>query len=359
MASPMNTRLRRLIASARAALAWERLWPAVAPMIGVLALFIATALMGLWSAHAPVLKGLALAAFAVLFVAAGWRLRRLRMPVRDEALRRLEDDAALPHRPLGTYEDNLAATGDAVTESLWRVHRRRARERLAALHYAVPRPDIVPHDPFALRAVAGILLFVGILVGAGAVAERMLAPFDLSSPKGAVEEARFRLDAWVTPPSYTGRSPLFLSAATRVETDDGIRVPAGSTLTVRAQGDGDVELYVARPEGGETQEMPPLAEKGAQAVAHQGVVPIEGSMKVDVLRSGEPVERMALRRRNWWLLPGRAPATMPNSEPAVKANAVADPISQSVLGSLSSTISRIGRLKTMDQPRSSLASELT
>ncbi len=293
MASPMNSRLRRLIASARAALAWERLWPALAPMLGVVALFVATALMGLWSGQAPLIKALALGAFAVLFVAAGWRLRRLRLPAREDAMRRLEDDAALPHRPLGTYEDHLAAQGDAVTESLWRVHRRRASERLAALRYAVPRPDIVPHDPFALRAAVGIMLFVGILVGAGAVAERLLAPFDLSSPGNPAQETRFRLDAWVTPPPYTGRAPLFLSAATRVETEDGIRVPAGSLLTVRAQGADEIELRVDRPEGGETQEMATLSEVDASALARQGVVTIDGTMAVEVRRDGEAIDEWA------------------------------------------------------------------
>lgn len=297
MAATLNARLGRLIASARAALAWERLWPAIAPMVGVAALFVATALMGLWSGQAPALKIAALAAFAVAFVAAGWRLRRLRMPDRDEALRRLEDDAALPHRPLGTYEDTLAATGDAVTESLWRVHRRRAAERLSALRYAVPRPDIVPHDPYGLRAAVGIVLFIGIAAGAGAFAERLLQPFDLRAPASVAAGEGFRLDAWVTPPAYTGRSPLFLSAATRVTTEDGIRVPAGSQLTVRSQGADDVTLTLSTPEGeGEAPEMAPLGADGgseAAAGAFQGVVDITGAMTVTVRRGGAAIESWA------------------------------------------------------------------
>ncbi|GAB5374789.1 MAG: TIGR02302 family protein [Acuticoccus sp.] len=291
MASSLNARLGRLIASARAALAWERLWPAVAPMVGVLALFVASALMGVWSGQAPALKIVALAVFAVLFVAAGWRLRRLRLPAREDALRRLEDDAALPHRPLGAYEDNLAATGDTVTESLWRVHRRRAQERLSALRYAIPRADIVPHDPYALRTAVGILLFIGIAVGAGAVAERLLSPFDMSAPAAGAAEERFRLDAWVTPPAYTGRAPLFLSSATRVETEDGIRVPAGSTLTVRAQGGGNVSISVSSATQTDAeQEMAALSEEGSEASAYQGVVEITESMAVEVERDGEPIE---------------------------------------------------------------------
>ncbi|MEM0908090.1 MAG: TIGR02302 family protein [Pseudomonadota bacterium] len=291
MAVSLQTRLQRLITSARAALMVERLWPAIAPMVGVLAVFAATALMGLWIGVPPVVKGLGLVIFAALFVAAGWRLRRLKWPRRDDALRRLEDDADLPHRPLGTYEDSLAPGGDPVTEGLWRVHRRRTRERLGALRFAIPRASLVPHDPYAIRAVVGIVLFIGVLVGAGAVAERIITPFDFTEPSVAASEANNRLDAWVTPPAYTGRSPLFLSAATRVDTVDGIRVPAGSTLTVRAQGFGTVMVRVEGEAGVREEEMSALVEEGTSAQALQTVLPIEGVMTVEVSEGGNALER--------------------------------------------------------------------
>ncbi len=290
MPAPMNTRLSRLIASARAAIVWERLWPAIAPMVGVLALFLASAWMGLWIGVPATVKAVALAVFAVLFVLAGWRLRRLTLPGRDDALRRLESDAHLPHRPLGTYEDNLAPGGDAVTEGLWRVHRKRAMERLSALRFAVPRPDIVPHDPYAVRAAVGIVLFIGIAVGAGALAERLITPFTFDEPDIATADPQFRLDAWVTPPSYTGRAPLFLSAATRVDTGDGIRVPSGSILTVRTQGGGPLDLEVMRPDGATSETMPRLSEDGAEVAAFQSTLPIDGSMNVEVRRDDTMVD---------------------------------------------------------------------
>ncbi|MEM8663769.1 MAG: DUF4175 family protein, partial [Pseudomonadota bacterium] len=286
MDTSLNKRLGRLIASARAAIAWERLSPEVAPLVAVVVLFVASAWMGLWVGQPPIVKVVALAVFAVLFVLAALRIRRFRQPQRDEALRRLEDDADLPHRPLGAYEDALAPGGDSVTEGLWRIHRQRARDRLASLKPAVPRPDIVPHDPFALRAVVGIALFIGAIVGAGALAERLITPFDFSTTASGPDAAAFRLDAWVTPPSYTGRAPLFLSAATRVETADGIAVPAGSTLTVRAQGSDGMDLHVLRADEAETIAMPALGDEGPEATAHQGVVSIDGSMAVDVRRDG-------------------------------------------------------------------------
>lgn len=290
MATPLNRRLARLILGARAAIAWERLWPALAPMAGVLVVFIASAWMGLWVGLAPWLKVLLLGGFALAFVAAGWRLLRLRLPERGDAMRRLETDASLEHRPLAAYEDRLAVGNDPVAEGLWRVHRRRAEERLGRLRVPVPRADLAPSDPYAIRSVVGIVGFIGLLVGAGALAERLITPFDFTDPTVAAAEPQFRLDAWVTPPSYTGRSPLFLSAATRVETGQGIRVPAGSILTVRGHGAADLDLYVSDAAGGREIEMAPAEATVEGAAAHQATVTIDGSMAVEVRRSGATVE---------------------------------------------------------------------
>ena len=290
MAASLHSRLQRLIVSARASIAWERLWPAIAPMVGVVTLFVASAFMGLWVGLTPFAKIVGLTIFAILFLAAGWRLRKLRLPAREEALRRLEADAKLSHRPLGAYEDQLASGGDAMTEGLWRVHRKRAQERLDALRFATPRADLVPHDPYAVRSAVGIVLFIGLLVGAGALAERLITPFDFTDPVVMAEGPQYRLDAWVTPPAYTGRSPLFLSSATRVDTADGIRVPAGSILTVRAQGMENIALSVRDDAGVRSQQLGEVSESGTDASALQGVVEIAGTMVIDVLRAGETID---------------------------------------------------------------------
>ena len=291
MASTFNRRLSRLVTAARAAIVWERLWPALAPMVGVLVLFVASAWMGLWLDLPAVVRAIGLGVFAVLFIASGWRLVRLTLPGRADAMRRLETDAHLDHRPLAAYEDELAPGGDAFAERVWRVHRERAEARLSALKVPLPNATLVPHDPYAMRSVVGLVLFVGLLVGAGALAERLITPFDFSEPAEASAGPQFRLDAWVTPPSYTGRSPLFLSAATRVETADGIRVPSGSVLTVRSQGVTGIDLYVSGQNGGGPQELTALSGEAAAAVsAMEGVVTIDGPMAVEVRQNGETVD---------------------------------------------------------------------
>ncbi|WP_420393444.1 TIGR02302 family protein [Acuticoccus sp.] len=296
MASPFRTRLGRLIVSARAAMAWERLWPAAAPMVGVAILFIASAWMGLWVGLPAMAKVAGLAMFAALFVLAGWRLVALTMPGRAEAMRRLEADAALDHQPLDAYEDALAPGADDFAARLWQVHRARAEARLSALRVPVPRADLVPHDPYALRSAVGIVAFIGLVVGAGALAERIITPFDFTEPTELATGPQFRLDAWVTPPAYTGRAPLFLSSATRVETDDGIHVPAGSILTVRSQGAAGVELFVSSSQEVGSRAMEALSGDGATAAhAQQGDVVIDGSMAVEVRRDGETIDGWEFR----------------------------------------------------------------
>ena len=292
MASSFNQRLARLTAWARAAIAWERVWPALAPMVGVLVVFASTAWMGLWIGLPPVAKLVGLIAFAACFVAAGWRLARVAWPGRDEAVRRLERDAALDHRPLAAYEDELAVGDDGFAQSLWRVHRQRAEARLAQLRVPFPRADLVPHDPFAIRAVVGLFAFVGILTAGGALAERLVTPFDFSNPAQTAAGPQFRLDAWVSPPDYTGRGPLFLSSSTRVETVDGIRVPAGSVLTVRSQGVEGLGLAIYDGSDETREPLAPQSEAGAetQAAVHEGTVAIDRSMSVEVVRNGTALE---------------------------------------------------------------------
>jgi Domain of unknown function (DUF4175) len=61
--------------------------------------------------------------------------------------------------------------------------------------------------------------------------------------QGVVLPANFRVDAWVTPPAYTGKPPIILAGIHPGETaraadaaSESVTVPAGSTLVVRATG---------------------------------------------------------------------------------------------------------------------------
>src|SRR5205814_8455228 len=105
----------------------------------------------------------------------------------------------------------------------------------------LPSPRLPIHDPWALRALV-VVMMVAAYVAAGD--ERMLrteAAFDWN---GVLSPANIRVDAWVTPPLYTGRPPIILAAANQeaaLPAAGPWRVPIGSTLSVRSS--------VGAPEG--------------------------------------------------------------------------------------------------------------
>jgi uncharacterized protein (TIGR02302 family) len=233
--APAPRRVARLLSLARAALFWERLWPALWPLSGVLGLFLALALLDLlpwlpaWL-HAALLLGFLIA--AVLAAARG--LRRLRLPTTEQACRRLELDSGLAHRPLEALDDVMVAgTGDRDSVDLWELHRRRIGAQLSALKLRLPRAGLAATDPFALRAALGLVLAVGLVLGAGDWAQRLeralspeLAAFAAAPPA--------RLDVWINPPAYTALPPLFLEPARAGAKP--LAVPLGSTVLAQLQG---------------------------------------------------------------------------------------------------------------------------
>ena len=87
-----------------------------------------------------------------------WRLRDFAWPTREAAIRRLERDSGVPHRPLVAVQDRLAAgENDSMAAALWEAHRRREAARLAGLSQQAraSRPRRPRHLGAALRADPG------------------------------------------------------------------------------------------------------------------------------------------------------------------------------------------------------------
>src|ERR1043166_9801157 len=120
----LSDRIERLIAFARAAIAWERVWPALWPASGILGAFAALALLG---AFAYIPSGLHTLALLAILGASGYFLYRnfesFRAPDWSEGARRLERESGLAHRPITERHDRLAVgQGDEFAEGLWRAH---------------------------------------------------------------------------------------------------------------------------------------------------------------------------------------------------------------------------------------------
>ncbi len=242
--------LRRRVALARGALLWERLWYVGWPLVGVIGLFVAVSLLGLWSAlprflHIVLSIGFVLGAIAALVDAA----RRFRMPDQAEAERRIELENGLAHRPLGTLGDRPAGPADAAAEALWRAHRARAAQAVRNLRLVRPRPRVIGRDPWALRHALILLLVVGLVVGGAESVPRLIDGLRL--PRSAASATPPEIQAWIRPPAYTGAPPQFLTpthqggSLPHRQDADAIWVPVGSTLSVRLGGrDGAPQLVV-------------------------------------------------------------------------------------------------------------------
>ncbi|MDZ4382441.1 MAG: TIGR02302 family protein [Parvibaculum sp.] len=225
-------RVERRVRLSRALLFWEEFLPAIWPAAAVAGLFSAFALFGLFANLALPLHWALLAGTGALIVWLLWQgFRGFRWPGRDEALRHLERSSGLAHAPLSAYEDVAAEnTGDPA---LWAAHRRWISERMARLRLGLPVSALALRDPYALRAAVALLLVVGI---AGTGTGRLDRLGDALLP-GAAGARMANIEAWVTPPGYTGKPPLYLE---RGADETGglaqIEAPEGSKLSIRVHG---------------------------------------------------------------------------------------------------------------------------
>jgi len=228
-------RLGQALQRAQYAIAWERCWPHLARLLTVAGLFLVASWAGLWLALPFVARAIGLAAFAAAGLWAVFPLLRFRWPSREQALSRLDRGSGIRHRPATALTDTLA-TQDPVAQALWQAQRERTLASIRRIRAGLPSPRLSIHDPWALRALVAVLL-VAAYVAAGD--ERLLrtqAAFDWN---GVLSPPNIRVDAWVTPPLYTGKPPIILSAANKeaaLPADGPLPVPAGSTLLVRSSG---------------------------------------------------------------------------------------------------------------------------
>ena len=236
----LPTAVERRIAIARALLFWQALWPALWPPLGLAGLFAAAALFGLIERLPLWLHGLLLIALALAIARVSWRgLSLMRWPSREAGLRWLETASGLPHHPLATYEDRLApGTGET---SLWQAHKRRAASALTRLRLGLPLSRISTRDPYVARAGLLIILLAALIGTPAGRLDRMTAAL---WPDGILGSPTGEFDAWITPPAYTARPPLFLDPATLAasRTDAAsppvLSIPTGSVLALRLRGGG-------------------------------------------------------------------------------------------------------------------------
>src|SRR5216684_8196948 len=238
---------------ARAALVWERAWPALWPVLFVLGVFVVAALFDVLpslpgEAHTGVLALFALAAAGALLW--GWRLAGLRAwPDTVAARRRIEQASGLPHRPLEALADRPSAPLDGPASVLWAAHQRRMAEAVRRLRVGWPVAGLARHDPWGVRSVLAILLLLGVVDAGADWRDRVARAFTPAFDGGPAAIAA-SFDLWLTPPEYTGLAPQFL----RTGDSETVQVASGSTLLAQVHGgsavprlaiDGDTSDFAA------------------------------------------------------------------------------------------------------------------
>lgn len=276
-----NSVLEQAVRRATWALAWERGWPHAARILSVVGLFLAASWAGLWLALPFVARIVGLGLFALLGLAALVPLIRFRWPRRDEALRRLDDGSGIRHRPVTALADTVSSQ-DPVALALWQAQRQRTLASLKRIRAGLPSPRLALHDPWALRALVVLLMLATYVAAGGDRTARLAAAFDWN---GMLAPANVRVDAWVTPPLYTGKPPIILSAANKdAASADGapMSVPTGSTLIVRSSG-GSLDVAV----GGGVTEAPPAADAPQGTSERHFTIAGDGTAQVRA-PSGQP-----------------------------------------------------------------------
>jgi uncharacterized protein (TIGR02302 family) len=249
--TPIERAFERKVRLSKWALLFERLWPRVWLVLGLAGLFIAVSLAGLWPRLPELPHKVVLGLFGLAFAVALVAILRVRWPSRELAIRRVEGVSGIRHRPASSYEDTLSLNAeDARTAALWRVHRQRLAALLAKLRVGRPTPRTDRYDPFALRALLLLGVFVLIVVVGDTASDRLRSAFRFGA---LAKGAEARLDAWITPPAYTGRPPVMLADGSHglvrvAERPAGpIEVPERSVLVVRASGAGIGTLSLQAP----------------------------------------------------------------------------------------------------------------
>src|ERR1700681_2587616 len=129
---------------------------------------------------------------------------------------------------------------------LWQTHVARARTQLRQVCWPKWKLSFSDRDPYALRYALLVLLFVSAIFSWGALGGRFIAAINPALGK-QLHILNPTLDAWITPPEYTGMSPIMIATPAGARHDgDAINVPEGSVLSAHlAEKDGGTPVLLA------------------------------------------------------------------------------------------------------------------
>jgi uncharacterized protein (TIGR02302 family) len=284
----------------------------------VLGVFVLLLLSGVLGALPAWAKLPVQALFAGAFIFSLRRFRRIRWPDESELLRRLEIHSVLRHRPLTALHDEIAGpVASKETATLWQAHRERMAASIKSLRAGQPRSDWMPRDPYALRNGLAIALFALIVLKGHdwrTELRNSIAPI-------AQQKVAATLDAWITPPNYTGKAPVLLTSPDtlrQLAQAGEIVVPEKSVLIVRFNNAHSPALKLAKPledgSPGETIAEPALTEKSESNV-HETKVTLDRPVTVIAAEGSRQLHSWRIS-----LIPDTPPVADITGEVATTAN---------------------------------------
>ncbi|MCP4936933.1 MAG: TIGR02302 family protein [bacterium] len=238
---PANSSFECKISRARRVVAIEQIWPRLWLPIGIAILFVLVSTFGLWPALPLPLHMIVLALFAAAGLVSLVPLLKIRRANRAQAIRWLEKKSGLAHRPATVLEDNLSNHAPAPSDALWHAHKKRAKDLVKTMKTGLPRPQTARFDRHALR----VPLMLALAATIGLQAQRLKPGlFEAFSFYKADDFNNLRIDAWVTPPLYTGNPPVILVDGSKPISDDHadqdplklIKLPELSEIVIHVSG---------------------------------------------------------------------------------------------------------------------------
>ena len=258
------------------------------PLLVLAGLFAIVSWFGLWRVVSDPVRFVILAGFVVAGIWLAIRAFRLRAPARAAALHRVEQATGMLHRPATAFTDTIAvgAADPAARRCGSRIASGCSRPSIRS-RPACRRPARAGRDPWAIRFLAVLVFVVGFLYAGPERLDKLAEAFRGGEP---VATTIARIDAWVTPPAYTSRAPIFLTGEAARPPGSEYSVPVGSVVTVRTGGANDLAV-VSVDEAGETPAAIVEAEAGAPPAPGEGQ-PIERQVELGkgvdvVVRKGD------------------------------------------------------------------------
>lgn len=247
----------------------ERGWPLLLPLVIVASLFLSISWLGLFSRLPDMARVGLVAAFAIAALAALYPLRFFRLPGAAEIDRRIEAANQLLHSPVLVQTDRPSGRESSFSQALWREHQKRMAGKLDNLGADLPRTRVPERDPWGLRAVAALLLVTAFAFSFGPTGGRISDGFNAHGARDIVPP---RIDAWVTPPAYTGKPPIFLTADAN-QAIPTFTVPEGSDVSMRVTGGSGEETLGYADKNGNARVIDPATPQAAAKPAASPATP--------------------------------------------------------------------------------------